>query len=397
MLQRKRLIRACVAYGCCIVFIGLWWWLAFFGTTPPSTPLPRFAAVKPHVALPDRALLSKALQGDFAVIGRLLERWDREAERAAKRGITGLRRLPRETLLAAEKDCMLLLHGSEDEIAEATKERLCPVQDDSTSCVFPSVGSRYIAQTYSAATFLLACLPPEQIVAIPTGMRCHPDLYPGCDAIPCDADVKDFERWALYEPRVAFVAGYSHPTTLAALKVQEVPLFDLSKLCNIEEIQSALRRVSTVVGKPLQGDLLATFMTAAMMAIDNAYAVHLYEGGQVFERPLYMSYFSTFSLPAADTVAGELTRRLGFRACPDGRRELSPEDIVAYNPDLLVVSCAELEAMQKMLSREPAFQEIEAVKKQHVCYVDERLQNSPTQLLILAYYDLVDACMGGPS
>jgi len=376
-----------------------WWFVSFKNSYPISFDLTETVSnvesFQQSDSFPfspiDRNLLHKALQGDFVLMARLISDWDVEAQILQSQGIEGIQRLPHTDFLQSQL------------IIREKKPVLSPelvVDDNNTSFRVKEGYQKFLPQTFMAASFLLAASPPEQIAALPQGMRDQTHLYPQerMKQVSLDINRLNAEKLYMVRPDIAFVAHYSHPATLHALEQQGVQLFTIKNVETIEDITKAFTRMGHLINRPQEAELLKLFMEASFLAIDNHLMAIKKENrsGKDPLRFLYLNYYSQFSIPHSTSLTGHLLKRLGIDPLiPDFHREtqqwklpIAQEQIVNLNPDVLIISTTQAAGMRQLIQNNSALSQLPAVRKNQIYFVDEIVQESPSQYLVLAYYDL---------
>lgn len=392
-------------YFTSIAIILLWWGFAFRqdiqekNNQPAKTESTQTRAPLLEILSPlKRDTLKEALAGNYDLMTQLIADWDIDAQLLESRGVVAAKRLNRRQYVKAQL------------IGRQLKKQI--KQDFHASVVRDDFGnelrldkplSKFLPQTYVAATFLLTLAQPEQIVAIPSGLRDQTQFFPKTltDQIALDIDRYNGEKLFHEKPDVAFVANYSHAHTLHALQSQGIQLFTFKHFETIPEIQSALAKTGQVINRPLEADLLNLFIEASLLAIDNrilAFNAHLDEQGIHNPRILYLNYRSQYSLPTTRTITGKLLDRMNVHTLSHvSEKQLEwfipiyQEQIRRLDPDYLIVASAYPEQMRGHLHEDDVMRELSAVKANRVAFIDDAVQQSPTQYVVLAYYDLFHA------
>lgn len=380
-----------------VLFIICWWAIAFVISPHCSveiTPtLPTNEPLLPdnHLSELQRHELLQALQGDAALMMRLITRWEKEADRLIEKGYNGIVRLSREKYRQAH-----LL--SQSDLTERPRLYSSTMVDDGGRPLHLSASRKhFLPHTYASAAILMALLEPEQIVALPLGIRHQSHLYPQhiMDKIPFDTEGYDAEKIYLLKPDVAFIAYYSQPATVEALKNQGVALFELNTIQTPEEIIKAIQRIGEAVGRPWKGELLAIFTEALFYTIDN----RMKTLPSPPQRTLYLNYFTHLSTPSPHTITAQLLKRLGVNLEFEelGKQftgwsiPLDQEALLVFDPECLIVaSCCEPMIRTSILAHS-AFRQIKAIQRGNVHVVDHDAQQSPSQYIALAYFDLFQA------
>ena len=124
---------------------------------------------------------------------------------------------------------------------------------------------------------------------------------------------------------------------------------------------------------------------------------------------LYLNYYTHFSTPTNETLKSQLLQRLGVPPLTSSKIRnhkhswivpIDQEEIRHINPDCIILSTTDPIAFKKAMAAMPALQDIEAIKRGNIFFVDEAVQESPTQYTVLTYYDLCEAlvsALGGIS
>jgi len=375
--MKKRLFIP-LPYLLSITFIIVWWVIAFNSheKTVPTKELTQTCTQPESVILSklDRQTIRRALDGDLTTIVQLLTDWDIDARLIQDEGV-----LPNEQFCHA----MSLARQLQQE-TEETSARLLP-------------------QTFVSASFLLALSPPENIIALPKAMRRHRHLYPGdkMDAISLDIDGYNTEILAKNKPDLAFIAPYSHPSTVQTLKNQGIELLSIDNISSVDEVIESLHRVGKAINENRRATLLALFIEAALNTVDNHLSAWCEAGNILPKRPLYLTRVMNFAIPTEKTLQAKLLHRLGINQ-PNVNDTIAwqhcidLETIAHYTPDCLIISCSDTQAIHNLIDQSKALKHTPAVATRRVFCIDEETQNAPCQYLVLAYFDIAEALkMGG--
>lgn len=389
-----------------ILFVLLWWGCAFLPltrvnpvnqTVEPSAERSLVQAA-PYLAPLSRQKIHEALLGNIDLMLSLMAEWDTEAQLLALVD-QNVQRLPASKYLRGQLIGRQMQARGKGSALETPPELTTVVDDAGSALSLTTDRTRFLPQTYVAASFLIALSPPEQIVALPKGFREQTQVIPAAYANRVLMDIGPYqtELLAQYKPQLAFVAPYTLPATRQALLGLGAELFVIDRVDTIETIQSSLKRVGQAVGRAEEAELLALFMEAALCALDNRLNNACpYRSN---ERPdtLYLNYYAKFSAPTCRTLTGHLLGRLGLNTFPalakasedSWQISLEVEKIVEINPKAIILSSTHEASLKTMVLQHPALQQVSAVRNGRVYTVDEIVQDSPSQFAVLAYYDLV--------
>lgn len=411
MIKEKTTFTTLFLYFAWGGFIVGWWSLAFPPLSPPSTPIfetnsslsLKTATLLNELSPLQREVLHQALAGNFQLMLKLIDQWDQEALFLASKGVSGVERLPAESHLQAHVIGHLLANSSEETLRKLNcKMNLDWIYDDTGHR--HHIGdhfSRYLPQTYLAASFMLAIARPHEIIALPRGLREFKQLYSSdtLAEVPNDIGSIRGEKLSLARPDLAFVAPYSHPPSLETLRNQNIALFSIQMVNTIKEIQESLLKVGHASNHILEAQLLSIFMEASLLSIDNRLQAlqDKYPPGHPPSKLLFLSHRQNYALPTKKSLTGQLMARALTHSpylsgeipdtLSDWRIPIGQEQILQSAPDVMII------AEQKHLAPPPPFalRQTEAHQSNQIFYIDEAIQESPTQYIVLAYYDIFQA------
>lgn len=365
--------RSILIYLVCTTIILSWWILAFkhsfqspLTVTFQQSTLTHFSDHDQDTPLSklSRNTLHKALLGDYTLMARLIFDWEIDACLLESQGHKNIKHLP------------LTAIGLSQQLARNIKKN---------NAVH---SNHYLPQTHASAAVLLALLPPEQLIGLPKGLREEEALYPKTltSKIPLTIDRHHAEEIYLEKPAAAFVsATYSHPAMLETLTRQGIALVLLQPVKNVNDIIQMVLRLGYEVDRPMQAKLLSIFIEAALLAIDNRLALLDIPGDL---NMLYVNYYSRYYLPSPSTVTWDLLIRLGLQPKKHSLA-LDLEHFLEIDPQYLIVSSTEVPINLNLINY--PLNQLKAAKEGRLFYLQDKIQQSPTQYVVLAYYDLAQA------
>lgn len=400
---------AYVLFSCLI--IG-WWVIAFrpissscsFAQQSSQSLTLNTSTLLRELSVLQREDLHDALSGNFSLMLKFIDQWDLDALRLINRGIEGIQRLPLESQFNAH----ILKNFIQNSSSLALRQLNCKmnidwiVDDSGRQLHIEDRFQHFLPQTYIAASFLLAIAPPQEIIALPKGLRQLKQLYSQAilAQVPLDIDQISSEKLYLKEPHLAFIAPYSHPPTIEVLRNQNLKLYSIKHICTIEEIQEALLKVGHASNHIIEAQLLVIFMKAALLSIDNRLLALREQEEKIpsAKRLLYLTYRHHYAFPTTKCLTGQLMAR-ALKQCPyflnsipENQEEwqipVEQEQILEANPDFMIISTPYLNAQSENVA---IFQKSEALQSHRMIYIDEIIQESPTQYVILAYFDIFQA------
>lgn len=343
-----------------LVVLG-WWALAFqedWNHDHTLEPIPLVADS------PERQFLLRAVNGDTEAMLALLDQWEKEFS---------------QSLLVKISQFRADLHSFQH-IASPEPKRLLP-------------------QSFAAAGILLALAPEEWIVALPPELRNQAFLYPtrNLDQIKLDINRYHSEKLFLAKPEIAFIGNYSNPATVEALKNQGMELFVIGALESPEQILHEINRIGQQVGLSEKAQLLARFITLSLNVTDEK--LNRLKQLENFPRKiLYILHHQLFNIPTPKTLTGQLLSRMQIddmmtlycKHCSP-HEWFVPADrerILSLDPDALIVASTHPNFLAQAMDRDRALKGLRALQNHQVIQVEEVIQQTPSQLVALAYYDL---------
>jgi iron complex transport system substrate-binding protein len=408
----KRTFLSFVFYAVPIMTILTWWTWAFkqyisdFAPTAENSQqkIKELPSVLKYLTPMQRETFHQALSGDYSLMIKLITDWDHDAQIMEQLGFRDIQRLSKDDYLRCQLLARQINNSTQEELVQLHDyyRKMQIVDDNGTLFDLSKSFRRFLPQSYVAASFLLALSEPKSIVALPRGMREQNNIYLSDMTRNIELDADRYNTEKLYEarPEIAFVADYSHPSTIQALQKQGIPLFTLKHVSSPEEIQNALIRIGHVIDRPLEAELLRYFVDASMQAIDNRFKI-LNTSFNTDESPtvLFLKHHLTFSTPTSHTLTGKLLKRMGVKKLVGDQFAqnhfawtvpIHQEQILQINPDYIIIGTSHIEKSKHHILREPVFSLLSQQNKP-IAFVDDDLQETPSQYMVLAYYDLFEA------
>lgn len=391
-------------------FIIGWWGFAFRQSEPPfsspNTVHSQTLSLKTSQLLQElsplqREALHQALSGNFSKMFDLIEQWDLDAQILKRKGIQNIQRLSSDQYCQAQILSHLINHSSPQVLRDLNcKMNLESIQDDTGKWIkIEDSYRRFLPQTFVAASFLLAIAQPQELISIPTGMRYLTQLYLPEKLAFLPNQPLISEKLYLDHPHVAFVAPYSHPPALEMLRNHNIQLFNLKHLNKVSEIPEALLKIGHASNHILEAQLLAIFMEASLLAIDNRLQALFEKSDLNSYRMLYLCYRENFTTPSSKCLTGQLMERALAHcpqiSCPIPKNTenwlipIDQEQILHSDPDFLLIATPF--NSNRILHNALALKQSKAYKTNRIFFIDESIQDSPTQFIVLAYYDIYHA------
>ena len=278
--MQKKLFPSLFVYGLPIAVIVGWWYLSFasLSTADSNSQINHLSTSRQKISIPeyfqylskiDRDELKNALSGNFSLMASLISEWDADAQILESQGHNNVQRLSRSDYARAHLISRQLkqLSGSLNDTIDNDDKTRYVLDDQGIPFKLDPAPRKFLPQTYISASFLLSLTKADQIVAIPHGMRGQTQLYPESltRQIPLDIDRYNSEEIYQSKPDIAFVAYYSHPSTIQALRNQGIPVFTIDSINTLPEILGSIQKIGQVIHHPKEAELLSMFMKSAML------------------------------------------------------------------------------------------------------------------------------------
>lgn len=389
MFNKSPFFKTSFCYCGCVCFILIWWTFAFYPTVKDSTPnvderqrsFEIFPSPVDCLSAMKRDAIHEALLGDTSLMCKLIADWDVDAQILKEYGRPNTKRLPEELFIRAQTlGRHLKKHPKEPLLGTSIYDAFGGLHRPRQEGIIP--------QTYVAATFLLALSQPEDLKTLPKGMRLQTTLFPEemTAKIPNDLDRYHHETLFLKQPKRAFVSPFSHPAMVHGLEREGIELFWHKIPETIEEIPQILRTIGEASGTSLKAELLNIFCLSAFISIENRMSAFETIRGK---RVMAINCYHNLSVPSKKSLTLQLLKRLRLEHFEPADSNLwslpiTKEEILAFKPDTLLISTPSGK-IQKGI--EP----LNTVK--NVRFLDASIQESPTQFIVLAYWDLATSCL----
>ncbi len=396
-----------------ISFVFGWWTLALQAPSAPTKAASLSHAIDLSISTSalmaelgplQRQLLHEALAGNTHLMIDFISQWDKEAAALSKRGVEGIQMLPKNDYLQAHAIAQLIHTSTAGHLNHLNRQfRIKTVYDDAGNpfhLEHSCESTRFFPQTHLTASFLLAIAPLCEIIALPAGLRTLPQLYSPflVNQIPDSSERYDSEKIFAKKPHLAFTAHYTHPSTLARLRKQGIPIFTIAHIDTLADIPQALLKIGHAANHPLEATLLARFIEASFIAIDNRLrATHQLCCTNVKPKKLlYLSHSSHYTVPTTRSLTGQLLQRALFHfptftfpiknSTTHWSYPFEKENIHQSQADCVILSTKP--GLKDLPFDLAIFQDLPAFKNNSLLCLDENVQTSPTQYIVLAYFDL---------
>lgn len=343
----------------------------------------------------ERNDLIQALSGHTKLMAQLINDWDMDAQILEHNGVKNIKRLPADDLLKAQL-ISRLLHTEPPYYPDQNRllQQSYIIDDSGKAIKLSHKNSRFYPQTFATASFLLAIVPPQKIIAIPTQLYQYNHLFAWdrLAKIAHRCDDCTGEALAPSKPSLVFVSPYSQPETIQSLQNKGLDLFFLKGGETLKDIHDSLLKIGYATGHALEANLLNLFIEACFLSLDNRFqAIQAFHQNSGFiKKILYIHLDQAYTQPTTKSLTGQLFSRAinqsqGLsceipNSSSEWRIPITKEKIAQERPDFVVVSCH--------LNEMTMIPVLPSVEIKNIFYLDENVQESPTQHIALAYFDI---------
>ncbi len=260
----------------------------------------------------------------------------------------------------------------------------------------PTTHPKLLPQTDLSAEILLAIASPQQFIALPSAVCKRRSINHAC--LNCANLTSDH----LYQlrPDIAFIGDYSNPRFVQALRSLKIETCLIKTACCLEGITSIIMQMGEVTKHLAEAELLSLFMKSCMIDLDKQIVAKLAQQKNKLnpsKKILYLTHYGQMALPDKYSLTWQHLKRLNnlgfsFQLINSQEQEfpiiINIEKLQHLKPEVLLIGIPlDVSASSSMHWK------ISHVTSCVITCVDDQIQQSPTQLYALAYYDLVHALM----
>ncbi|HEY5870140.1 MAG TPA: ABC transporter substrate-binding protein [Candidatus Tectomicrobia bacterium] len=242
------------------------------------------------------------------------------------------------------------------------------------SLVIPHKPQRIISQTLGTDEILLAICAPQRLVALSILVddADYSNVTAQAHLVKARANADAEQILALY-PDVIFVASYSKAELIELLQAARAPVFRFTHFDRLEDIKANIRTIGYAVGEDANADALVQHMEHHLAQIQASLPKD--------RQPMrVLSYAQGGSTAGAHTLFDDMLQAVGVINLAaeqglTGFRQISSEQLVRWNPDV-IISSADRDALPEarlQLLRDPAVAVTKAGKHQRVIVLPNHL------------------------
>jgi iron complex transport system substrate-binding protein len=249
---------------------------------------------------------------------------------------------------------------------------------------------RIVSQALASDEMLLPMVPPERLVGLSELSRdpTYSNVVDEATRHPAPSIVtaEDIVR---LKPDVIFVTTYSRAETVQVLESTGAPVYRLANFDDLDGVMTNLRRVGAAVGEEAAAERIVAEMQKRLAAV---------AARRTGRPPLRVLSFSGGFTAGRGTSFDDIVRRVGAinEAAARGIDKfprLSEEQVLAWNPDVLVAGAlpGEAEAVRRRLLTGAGVGQTTAARRNQIVIIDTRRYLAVSQHVVDAVEQLADS------
>lgn len=240
---------------------------------------------------------------------------------------------------------------------------------------------RIASLTLATDEMLAALVPAERIVCITrladdSGVSNVAGFYP--PDIPRIHEVSA-ERIIALRPDLVCVAPYNSADALELLKRSGLSTYSNESVRSIDEIENGLTALGERVGEPERSRLLIEGMRGRRRRLAERLS-------GVTQRPRVLFWSAGYTSGRGSTIDQLIVESGGENVAAslqlDGSAEISPEKVIAANPDFVLLSRWKADDRQGQIANHPILRNLRAVREGRVVEIESRYLTSVSHYVI---------------
>ncbi|MHC5540380.1 ABC transporter substrate-binding protein [Singulisphaera rosea] len=224
---------------------------------------------------------------------------------------------------------------------------------------------RIVSLTLATDEILAEIVPKERVVAVTT-LADDPEISNVAGVYPKGIPRlrgNDLEPIVTLAPDLVCVAPYNTADFLSLLERSKMPVFRNDALHSIDEIEAGVQTLGERVGEPGRAKAVVERMEARRRRLADRIR-------GVTDRPRVL-YWSAGFTSGSRTTIDDIIREAGGRNVAeelelDGSAEISPEKVVAADPDVILLSRWKEDERQSQVAMHPILRHLRAVREGRV-------------------------------
>jgi iron complex transport system substrate-binding protein len=252
---------------------------------------------------------------------------------------------------------------------------------------------RIVSQTLASDEILFAIVAPDRLVGLSTLSRDpkYSNVVAAASAHTAPA-IETAEDALRLRPDLIIVATYSRAEVVQNVEATGAPVYRLASFDDIDGIMANVGRLGEAVGEPDAAARLVAEMRRRLAAVEARRAGR--------PKPRVLSYSGGFTA-GRGTSFDDIVRRAGgvneaAARGIDGFPKVNAEQVLAWNPDVLVAGYlpGEAESVRRRLTTSPGIAETTAARRGQIVLLETRTLLAVSQYTVDAVEMLADRLDG---
>lgn len=262
--------------------------------------------------------------------------------------------------------------------ANAASSALFPVtlKDDTGHVVTISKQPRRIASATEGTDEILTALVPKSEIVLVTSYADEPEysnVTSLVKGIPTIGSNPSAEQVIAAKPDLVLLASYTNQNVVNQIEQANIPSYEFNDFNSIADIERNILVVGKLVGNRVGAAKVVQNMQSQIKAIETAVK------GQ--KKVTVLNYSSYGYVAGSSTTVNDVIVDAGginAAASINGWQQVSDEEIVKMNPDVIIDTTDDTGFIQKIMTN-PALKDVAAVKNHHVYSVNSADLTSVSQ------------------
>jgi iron complex transport system substrate-binding protein len=248
---------------------------------------------------------------------------------------------------------------------------------------------RIVSQSLASDEMLFPMVAPERLVGLSSLSRdAKYSNVVGEAARHPASSIETAEDIVRLRPDLVFVTTYSRAEVVQVLESTGAPVYRLANFDDVDGVMANLRRIGAAVGEEAAAERMAAEMQRRLAAV---------AARRAGRPPLRVLSYSGGFTAGRDTSFDDIVRRANAinEAAARGLEKfprLSQEQVLAWNPDVLVAGAlpGEAEAVRHQLLTGPGVGQTTAARRNQIVIIESRLLLAVSPHVVEAVEQLAD-------
>jgi iron complex transport system substrate-binding protein len=268
--------------------------------------------------------------------------------------------------------------------AKNTAQFPITLTDDAGDKVTVQKQPQHIASGTEGTDEILASLVPKSRIALVTNLSSDPTYSNVANLVKGIPQMSkaDSEKILSTNPDLVLLASYVTPGVVKQVRDAGVPVYEFDDFTSVQSIEKNIKVIGKLVGATAKANAIVTNMNDNMQKLKNAVK------GQ---KPVTVLDYSSYGFAAGKntTTNDEITMAGGVNVAAnlDGWKQITDEEIVKMNPDVIIDATDDKGFLQK-LQNKADLQSVSAIRNHRLYAIPDADLSSVSQYVVQGGVDL---------